>query len=149
MFLAPHWAAINLWLHVMAATVWIGGQITLGLLVPLLRRDRDLLIASARRFQVGAWVAFAVLVITGIINMHNAGMGIADLNATPAGRTLSLKLGFVLLSGVAAAVHAYVVGPRIRRSPTTTLRALSGVLGALALLAAVVAALYGVIIAEA
>jgi hypothetical protein len=32
------WDTIRLFLHVLAATIWVGGQITLAALVPLLRR---------------------------------------------------------------------------------------------------------------
>ena len=53
---ALHLASV--WLHILAATVWIGGMAALGLLlVPLLRRERfqdvarPLLYASALRFR--------------------------------------------------------------------------------------------------
>jgi uncharacterized membrane protein len=32
------WDTIRLFLHVLAATVWVGGQLTLAALVPVLRR---------------------------------------------------------------------------------------------------------------
>jgi putative copper export protein len=147
MFLAPHGAALVLWMHVIAACVWIGGQVTIGMLVPMLR-GQPALLAAARRFQWVLWAAFLVLVVTGIANVHNAGISWSHLNSNPIGRTLSIKLGFVFLSGLAAAVHAFVVAPRVARGSTPALRAWSGILGAVSLLAAVVAALYGVIIAE-
>lgn len=137
-----------LWLHIVAATVWIGGQITLGVLVPVLRRQPVILRDAALRFQWPAWTAFAVLVLTGLINMHNASIPTAHLTDTPRGRTLSLKLVFVLISGLAAAGHAHVVAPRAGRSRSSGARAASGVLGALSLMAALAAALYGVLIAE-
>jgi uncharacterized membrane protein len=148
MYLSPHGTALVLWLHVLAACIWIGGQITLGTLVSLLREQPDVLRAAARRFQWIAWAAFLVLVVTGIANVHNAGIAWDRLNGDPRGRTLSLKLVFVLLSGLAAGLHAFVVGPRASRRPTPALRAWSGGLGAASRLAAVIAALYGVIIAE-
>jgi putative copper export protein len=148
MFLSLRGAEIILWLHVLAACVWIGGQVTLGAVVPLLRRDRTLLAAAARRFQWIAWTAFAVLVVTGLANMHNAGITQSNLTSTPAGRTLVLKLAFVLVSGLAAAAHAYLVGPRASAVSTSVARALSGALAGASLLAALVAALYGVVIAQ-
>jgi hypothetical protein len=36
--LAVSWGTIRLFLHVLAATVWVGGQLTLAALVPVLRR---------------------------------------------------------------------------------------------------------------
>ncbi len=147
--LTPSGANLVLWVHILAACVWIGGQIVLAMLVPLLRRDRAILAAAGRRYQLVAWAAFAVLIATGLGNMANAGISSHDLTTTPTGRTLTVKLGFVALSGVAAALHAFVVAPRAGERPTSVLRAASGILGVVALLAAMLAALYGVLIAEA
>ena len=36
--LSVSWDTIRLFLHVLAATIWVGGQITLAALVPVLRR---------------------------------------------------------------------------------------------------------------
>ena len=148
MFLAAHGATLVLWIHILAACIWIGGQIALGALVPMLRGDRALLSAAARRFQAIAWPAFALLLITGVANTYNAGISLSDLPSTPRGRTLELKLAFVFLSGLAAALHAFVVGPRASAGLRWA-RPMSGLLGALSLLAAMAAALYGVLIAEA
>lgn len=145
MYLAPSWPIVVLWLHIIAACVWIGGQITLGMLVPLLRSDRSLVTAAARRFGWLGWSAFALLVLTGLFNMHEIGVSFGAMNATPTGRTLSLKLGFVLLSGLAAAVHTLL--PRVLPEGAPR-RALTGILAGLALLAALAAAFYGVVIAE-
>src|SRR5579864_7179150 len=111
MFLSLHPATLVLTIHVIAACIWIGGQITLGMLVPVLRSRPEVVRAAARRFQWLAWVAFLVLIVTGIANIHYAGISLGHLNHNPAGATLTLKLGFVLLSGLAAAIHAFVVGP--------------------------------------
>jgi putative copper export protein len=64
------WTTVRLFLHVLGATVWVGGQLTLAGLVPGLRRvSPDAPRAVARRFNVIAWVAFAVLIATGIWNI--------------------------------------------------------------------------------
>lgn len=94
---------IRLFLHVLAATVWVGGQLTLASLVPGLRAlSPDAPRAVARRFNTFAWPAFAVLVVTGIWNL-------LDVDVADSGSrykvTLVLKLVAVLLSGVAAALH--------------------------------------------
>ena len=61
---------VRLFLHVLAATVWVGGQLTLGAIIPALRPAADdpdpeaarvRIRTVARRFQVVAWIAFAVL----------------------------------------------------------------------------------------
>jgi hypothetical protein len=70
------------------------------------------------------------------------------LAATAAGRTLLLKLGFVLISGSAAAVHALIQAPRAR-SAAAVHPVASAVLGSISLLAAIAATLFGVVIAQA
>ena len=46
------WDTIRLFFHVLAATVWVGGQLTLAALVPALRRFGDEVPrAAARRFN--------------------------------------------------------------------------------------------------
>jgi putative copper export protein len=97
------WDTIRLFLHVLAATVWVGGQLTLAALVPVLRRaGADIPRAVARRFNQVAWPAFAVLVLTGIWNMIAVRSQIAGSYET----TLVVKLIVVLISGVTAALHA-------------------------------------------
>ena len=57
------WATVRVFLHVTAATVWVGGQLTLAGLVPGLRDlSPDAPRAVARRFNQIAWPAFGVLV---------------------------------------------------------------------------------------
>ncbi|MFI0368782.1 hypothetical protein ACH35V_12930 [Actinomadura sp. 1N219] len=92
-------ADIRIFLHVLAATIWVGGQITLGALVPALRGYEGVTKVAARRFNTIAWPAFAVLVLTGVWNLTEGDLGDA------AQRTLEVKLVFVLLSGVAAFLH--------------------------------------------
>lgn len=98
-------ADLRLYLHVLAATVWVGGQITLAGLVPALRRaGADIPKAAAQAFGRVAWPAFAVLVLTGIWNVaadHH------EIHHSSAFRnTLIVKLILVVLSGVAASAHA-------------------------------------------
>ena len=58
--LTVDWSTIRLFLHVLAATVWVGGQLTLLGLVPTLRGlSPDGPRLAARRFNVLAWSAFA------------------------------------------------------------------------------------------
>ena len=60
--LAVSWDTIRLFLHVLAATIWVGGQLTLAALVPVLRRfGADAPRVVARRFNQVAWTAFGVL----------------------------------------------------------------------------------------
>jgi putative copper export protein len=97
------WDTIRLFLHVLAATVWVGGQITLAALVPVLRRrGAEIPRAAARRFNQVAWPAFGVLIITGIWNVVAVRSKVTGSYET----TLIIKLAAVAVSGVAAALHA-------------------------------------------
>src|SRR5215471_18468287 len=100
--LAVSWDTVRLFLHVLAATVWVGGQLILAALVPVLRRfGTDVTAAAARRFNQVAWTAFAVLIVTGIWNIAAVRSQISGSYET----TLIVKLVVVVLSGVAAALH--------------------------------------------
>ena len=93
---------VRLFLHVLAATVWVGGQITLAALVPALRAaGADVPRAAARAFNRVAWPAFGILLLTGVWNV------LAKEGDDPAyERTLMVKYTLVLVSGVTAFLHA-------------------------------------------
>ena len=93
---------VRLFLHVLAATVWVGGQITLAALVPALRdAGGGAPRAAARAFNRIAWPAYGVLLVTGVWNV------LAEDGDDPAyQRTLLLKIALVLVSGVSAFLHA-------------------------------------------
>jgi putative copper export protein len=124
-------ATIRLYVHVLAATIWVGGQLTLVGLVPGLRAlDPDAPRAVAQRFSRVAWPAYAVLVATGVWNLVE--VDITD-TSTRYQVTVAVKLAVVAISGVSAAVHA--------RAKT---RAALAAGGAVAGLSAVVALFLGV-----
>jgi putative copper export protein len=132
--LSVSWDTIRLFLHVLAATVWVGGQITLAVLVPVLRRlGAEIPRAAARRFNQVAWPAFAVLVVTGIWNIAAVHTQISGSYET----TLVVKLIVVAISGVTAALHARARNPRW-----------IAVFGALTGLSALAALFLGVLLAE-
>jgi putative copper export protein len=94
---------IRLFLHVLAATVWVGGQLTLAGLVPAMRRlGPEATRQLARQFDRIAWPAFAVLVVTGVWNLLEVDVGDTS---TEYQVTLAVKLLLVTLTGVGAAVH--------------------------------------------
>jgi putative copper export protein len=100
--LAVGWDTVRLFLHVLAATVWVGGQLTLAALVPALRRlGPDVPRVAARRFNLAAWPAYALLVVTGAWNIAAAGPMTASYRAT-----LIAKLAVVAASGITAVLHA-------------------------------------------
>ena len=98
--LRPNSETIRLFLHVIAATIWVGGQLTLAGLVPGLRElNADAPRAVARKFNRIAWPAFAVLVVTGGWNLSAV-----HFNDKPTHYqvTMFVKLTFVALAGVGA-----------------------------------------------
>ncbi|MBO0846467.1 MAG: hypothetical protein J2P22_13740 [Nocardioides sp.] len=95
------WETVRLFLHVLAATVWVGGQITLAALVPALRGTAEgVTKAAAQAFNRIAWPAFGVLVLTGIWNVFALGDQGAAFE-----HTLTLKYVLVVISGVTAYAH--------------------------------------------
>lgn len=99
--LAVSWDTVRLFLHVLAATVWVGGQLTLAALVPVLRlQGPDVPRAAARRFNVVAWPAYGVLILTGIWNIAAAGPVSASYRTT-----LIVKVAVVAASGISAFLH--------------------------------------------
>lgn len=131
--LSPSLETVRLWLHVFAATVWVGGQITLAGLVPGLRAlSPDAPRLVARRFNRIAWPAFVVLVATGIWNLTAVHLG---STSTAYQVTVGVKLAIVALSGVSAAVHS-----------TTKSRSMLVIFGALTGLSAIGALFLGVLL---
>jgi putative copper export protein len=123
--LAVHVDTVRLFLHVLAATVWVGGQLTLAGLLPSIRLlGPDASRTLARAFNRVAWPAFAVLVATGIWNIVAVRSQISGSYRT----TLIVKLAVVVVSGVTAALHI--------RSRTARSRAVFGAFTGLSALAA-------------
>jgi putative copper export protein len=101
--LAPALDTIRLTLHVLAATVWVGGQIVmLGLVGPARQIGGDAPKILARAFARLAWPAFAVLVATGIWNV--AAVHYSSMDAAWKA-VLMAKIAVVLVAGIATALH--------------------------------------------
>jgi hypothetical protein len=67
---------LRLFLHVLGATVWVGGQIIFSALVPVLRRlGNDVFKPGARQLTRIIWVGFALLIATGIWNLFAVDLG--------------------------------------------------------------------------
>jgi putative copper export protein len=125
---------VRLTLHVLAATVWVGGQIVLQALVGPLRKAAPAAIApAARAFAWVAWPAFAVLVLTGGWMMATAG---DESDAFK--MTLMIKLTLVVVSGIGAALHTFLKNPTLK-----------GISAAVGLVSALAVVLLGVSLVEA
>lgn len=124
--------SLRIFLHVVGATIWVGGQFTLAALVPVLRGVEDLPKKAARTFNRLAWPAFVLLVLTGFWNI---GEEAADANQTW-WITLTLKVILVAISGISAFFHS-----------KASSRKSIAILGALSGLSAVAALYVGVLLA--
>jgi uncharacterized membrane protein len=121
---------VRLFLHVLAATVWVGGQLVLGGLVPALRKaSPEAPRAAAIAFGRIAWPAFVVLLITGGWNIAEE----SDKNHGDWETTMDVKMVLVVLSGVGAYLHTKATTAKSR-----------GIWGGVAALTALLALLTGV-----
>jgi putative copper export protein len=98
-----------LFLHIVAASVWVGGQIVVAGLVPTVRGfGEDAPKALAAAFNRVAWPAFGLAVLTGLVNVLLMGM---DELAHP---LIEIKVMLVLFSAVGAVVHQTANGNKAR-----------------------------------
>jgi uncharacterized membrane protein len=109
-------------LHVLAATVWVGGQFTVAGLLPTVRTlGDDAPKKVARALGRLLWPAYAVLVVTGFWNIQ----AVDAKHASSAWNTvLGIKITFVLIAGVGVFLH--------QRSTSKVGLAVWGAVGALA-----------------
>lgn len=122
MTLSP-WGLVR-FLHVLAAIGWVGGQLVLSAVVlPVLRRRlrpslrAPLIRETALRFAAVANMALLpTLLVTGVALAAHRGVTPASLDDPGYGRTLAVKLLFVLLSVVLAGAHGFLAARRPRRA---------------------------------
>lgn len=118
---------VSVWVHILAATVWIGGMLFLVLVVvPWLRKGGRtdaavFLRETGERFRNVGWVCFGLLLVTGTFNLWVRGVRLSDFVRTewlesPFGKTVLVKLGAFLVVLAVSALHDFVVGPRATRA---------------------------------
>ena len=129
--------ALRSFLHILSVTVWVGGQIVVAGLVPLLRKvdrsagpvpDGEMTVTqqAARRFGRISWPFFALAIITGLWSIGE----IEWSASTGTWQTLFfVKMALVAASGVGAWLHT-----RAQRAPERALFASLASLSALAAL---------------
>lgn len=114
---------LSVWIHILAATVWIGGMLFLVLVVvPWLRKGGQsgaatFLRETGERFRSVGWTCFAILLITGTFNLWIRGVRISDFARSewlqsPFGKTVVVKLIAFLLVTIVSAIHDFIIGPR-------------------------------------
>ena len=95
---------LNLWLHIVAASIWIGSSASLSLLwLPQVRSGvepatwKELLVGLGRRHVRWAWLAIEILLLTGIFNLVSVGIDSGFAFQPPFLRRLIAKLSIVLV----------------------------------------------------
>lgn len=102
--LAPALDTVRLGLHILAATVWVGGQIVVLGLVPEARRlSSEAPKALANAFARLSWPAFVVLVGTGVWNVSTFTLSVQPTSWKV---VLWVKIAVVALAGLGALLHS-------------------------------------------
>ena len=94
------------WLHLIVASIWVGGLITLGVLVAAVRRagaDRSVLKAMAGQFGRLSWAAMAVAVVTGVVQLARSNVSLSS--DTDYAVALFVKLTLVGIAAGLALFH--------------------------------------------
>ena len=146
---------ISVTVHVLAAMLWLGGMLFLGLVgAPALRAveppelRQQLFRDIGTRFRGVGWGAIAILIVTGLLNLSFRGwlwsvFDGAFWGTTP-GRALAAKLVAVMTMLVVSGFHDFIHGPRASRYDAGTSEAIAARRTAIHL--ARISALLGVIV---
>ena len=112
----------SVWLHILAATVWIGGMGFLVLVVvPWMRSGNraagaKILAETGARFRAVGWACFAIVLATGTFNLWGRGVRLGDF-ARPEwrqgafGSAVLWKLAVFAAVLALSAAHDFYVGP--------------------------------------
>jgi hypothetical protein len=99
-------STIRVFVHVLAAAVWVGGQLVLGGLMSTVRElGNDAPQRIAKRFAMIAWPAYAVLLFTGLWNAYAIKIGDYP---TSSKWWFGFKMTCFLITGFGAALHSLI-----------------------------------------
>ena len=157
---------LSVWLHILAAAVWIGGIVFLSLvLVPVSRNPDYRSVASSIiqgtgiRFRVVGWICLSVLILSGVFNLYYRGFGFIGffrglLGQGSFGTVLTIKLLLVSIILLISAIHDFLIGPKAmslwQADPTSPealrLRRLASLIGRANLILALLVVALGVVL---
>jgi putative copper export protein len=109
--------AILTWIHLIAAAIWVGGSIFIGIVFsPLLKtittsleERMKIMIRVGRRFNKIAVPSLIILMITGLYNSHVLLSKPELLVATSYGTFLIIKIILVILLIITYAIHVRII----------------------------------------
>jgi uncharacterized membrane protein len=131
-----YWVTVTV--HVLSAMLWLGGMLFLAAVgAPVLRaieppslRQR-LFKELGMRFRAIGWMAIALLISTGVVNLHYRGwlrwdgvLGNGAFWSTGTGQALAWKLVSVVTMVAVSAVHDFALGPAASRAAPGSAEAL-------------------------
>ncbi len=132
---APYYFSVTL--HVLAALLWLGGTFFLAAVgAPVLHKVEppelraELFLKLGVQFRKVGWASIAVLVATGVANLHYRGLlrgGVmhnAAFWSSSYGHALAWKLGSVAVILILSVIHDFVIGPAASRYPAGSPEAL-------------------------
>lgn len=131
----PDLNSVRTYLHILAVSVWLGGQIVLAGVVPKLRRTNpEALTNIAKGYAAIAWPAMIFIVLTGV-------WGLAEVDVATNSSEYIVTFGIKMLL-----VAGAIIATLIHSNGTSKLA--KGLGGAIGLFATLVAAYCGVLLAH-
>ncbi len=118
---------LNLFLHILAALTWVGGLFFVVLVLrPVISKmesrqlQANLFDQIGRRFRQVGWIALAILIVTGVLNLHFRGIGMAQIISanfweSEWGSLLALKLLLVAIVLILSYLHDFRLAPALTR----------------------------------
>lgn len=115
--------ALIMWAHLVAASIWVGGSIFIGIvLAPLLKTMSDsiegrlaIMIRVGRKFNKLAIPSLIVLIVTGIYNSSNLLSKPTLILSTTYGQILMIKVILVIILLITFAVHVRLIRTEIEK----------------------------------
>lgn len=116
---------INLFLHILAAMIWVGGLFFVVLVLrPVISKMESRQLQArlfdqiGRRFRWVGWIALGILMVTGLLNLHFRGIRTdqllsADFWKTGWGSILALKLSVVAVVLALSYLHDFRLAPAL------------------------------------
>lgn len=134
--ISPSLDSVRIFLHIFAVAVWLGGQVVLAGVVPAVRQAAPQALAPlAKGFARVAWPAMVLIVFTGVWGLMSTEVADKDSNYHA---TFGIKMLLVAAAVIATLIHS--------QGTTKAAKAIGGAVG---LLATVLAAYAGVLMAPA
>ena len=115
--------ALMMWAHLVAASIWVGGSIFIGIvLAPMLKTLSDsvegrlyIMIRVGRKFNKIAVPSLIVLIVTGIYNSSNLLKNPSLILSTSYGQILVIKVILVVILLITFAIHVRLIRSEIEK----------------------------------